>query len=268
MPTSAAVASFREVLYNTVMNNYSNGAGAVTATTDATARRPLTVEIYSDIACPWCYIGERRLQRALAALPATVSIEVVFRPFQLDPAAPATATPLVQYLERRYGTRASAMLSAVSRTAADEGIAMDWDRALAVNTRTAHRLLQWALREGGAEAQRRLAGELFALHFEHGGDVADLDQLATAASAAGLDASRARDYLASDEGTAEIDEAFDAARRLGITAVPTFVIDGRYAVQGAQPASDLVRVLEQVLSTPRPSEAPGGDACVDGVCAT
>ncbi len=229
---------------------------------------PLTVEIYSDIACPWCYIGERRLERALAALPADERIEVVFRPSQLDPAAPATAVPLTQYLERRYGARASGMLSAVSRTAAGEGITMDWDRALSVNTRTAHRLLQWALREGGPEVQRKVAGELFAMHFERGGDVADADQLATAAGAAGLDASRARDYLASDQGAAEIDEAFDAARTLGITAVPTFVIDGRYAVQGAQPASDLVRVLEQALSTPRPPEASSAEACVDGVCAT
>src|SRR5690606_21072493 len=126
-----------------------------TGTNDAPQK--LTVEIYSDIACPWCYIGERRLERALAALPAHEPIEVVFRPFQLDPAAPATAVPLTQYLERRYGARASGMLSAVSRTAAGEGITMDWDRALSVNTRTAHRLLQWALREGGPEVQRKLA---------------------------------------------------------------------------------------------------------------
>lgn len=228
----------------------------------------MKIEIYSDIVCPWCYIGERRLERALAVLPAGEQIEVVFRPYQLDPQAPETAVPLNEYLARRFGGRKEGMLDAVTHAAQGEGIAIDWDRALSVNTRTAHRLLQWALHESGPEAQRKLAAELFALHFTHGGDVADVEQLSAAAGKAGLDAERARAYLTSNEGITELESAFEAARDLGITSVPTFVIDGRYAVQGAQPASTFVRVLEQVRSTESSSEHTHGDSCADGVCAT
>jgi predicted DsbA family dithiol-disulfide isomerase len=228
----------------------------------------MKIEIYSDIVCPWCYIGERRLERALVALPAGERIEVVFRPYQLDPSAPETAVPLAQYLERRFGGRKDGMLDAVSHAAQGEGLSLAWDRALSANTGTAHRLLQWAAREGGSEVQRRLAAELFALHFTHGGNVADVEQLAAAAASVGLDAERARTYLDSGEGVCELEAEFDKARELGITSVPTFVFDGRFALQGAQPTSTFVSVLEQVLSTRATSEDTPGDSCTDGVCAT
>lgn len=232
------------------------------------SNKTMKIEIYSDIVCPWCYIGERRLERALAALPSRERIDVVFRPYQLDPNAPETAVPLTQYLERRFGGRKEGMLDAVSHAAEGEGITIAWDRALAVNTRTAHRLLQWALREGGAEVQRRLAAELFALHFTRGGNVADVEQLAAAAASVGLNGERARGYLASDEGVSELESAFEQARELGIASVPTFVIDGRHGIQGAQPTSTFVRIIEQVRSTQTSSADRHGDSCADGVCAT
>lgn len=223
---------------------------------------------HSDIVCPWCYIGERRLERALAALPPGERIDVAFRPFQLDPNAPGTAVPLTQYLEHRFGGRKDGMFDAVNHAAEGEGITIAWDRALSANTRTAHRLLRWALREGGPEVQRKLAAELFALHFTRGGNVADVEQLAAAAASVGLDAEPARTYLDSDEGVRELEAEFDKARDLGIASVPTFVIDGRFAIQGAQPTSTFVRILEQVLSTRETSEETHGDSCTDGVCAT
>ena len=228
----------------------------------------MKIEIYSDIVCPWCYIGERRLERALAALPSRERIDVVFRPYQLDPNAPETAVPLTQYLARRFGGRKEGMLDAVNHAAEGEGITIAWDRALSANTRTAHRLLQWALREGGPEVQRKLAAELFSLHFTRGGNVADVEQLAAAAASVGLDAKRARAYLASDEGVRELESAFEQARELGIASVPTFVIDGRFGIQGAQPTSTFVRILEQVRSTRTSSDDSHGDSCADGVCAT
>lgn len=228
----------------------------------------MKIEIYSDIVCPWCYIGERRLERALAALPAGEPIEIVFRPYQLDPHAPDTAVPLTEYLERRFGPRQAGMLDAVSHAAEGEGITIAWDRALSANTRTAHRLLQWALHERGPEVQRRLAAELFALHFTRGGDIADVEQLADAAASVGLDAGRARTYLASNEGADDLESAFERARELGIRSVPTFVIDGRPAIQGAQPTSSFVRILEELLSTRAPSGDTRGDSCADGVCPT
>ncbi|MQA30390.1 MAG: DsbA family oxidoreductase [Luteitalea sp.] len=228
----------------------------------------MKIEIYSDIVCPWCYVGERRLDRALATLPPHERIDVVFRPYQLDPNAPETAVPLTKSLERRFGGRTDDLLDAVNHAAEGEGITIAWDRALSANTRTAHRLLQWALREGGPEVQRKLAAELFALHFTRGGNVADVEQLAAAAASVGLDAERARTYLDSAEGVRELDSEFDRARELGISSVPTFVIDGRYAIQGAQPVSAFVRIFEQVLSTRETPEETHGDSCTAGVCAT
>src|SRR5687767_13003626 len=101
----------------------------------------MKVEIYSDVVCPWCYIGEKRFERALAAYPGAEAVEVIFRAYQLDPAAPPRAIPLRRYLERRFGAPADGMTKQVSAAAAGEGIEIDWDRALAVSTRQAHRLM-------------------------------------------------------------------------------------------------------------------------------
>ena len=209
----------------------------------------MKVEIYSDIVCPWCYIGERRFARALAQFEGDV--EVVFRPYQLDASAPAQAVPLPQYLASRFGRSAHEMIERVTREAAGEGISMDMPNAQAVNTRTAHRLARLAEREYGAEVQRALVERLFDAHFTRGLDVSDHASLTALAAAVGMDAERVREYLASGEGERETGEELDAARRLGIGAVPTFVIDGQYAVQGAQPTSTFVEVLGEVgrLST-------------------
>jgi predicted DsbA family dithiol-disulfide isomerase len=228
----------------------------------------MRVEIYSDVVCPWCYIGERRFARALAAFPQAGRVEVVYRSYQLDPEAPAEAVPLKQYLARRYGALMESMLARATETAAAEGIVMDWDRALVVNTLTAHRLLGLAEREYGAEVQRALADKLFEAHFTRGVDVADHEQLAGLAGSAGMDRARVLAYLASDEGLAETREALAQARRIGVRAVPTFVFDGEYAVEGAQPASVFLQVLEGVASRNAPGGAAGGadDACADGAC--
>ena len=106
----------------------------------------MKVEIYSDVACPWCYIGKRRFERALAAFPGAGEVEVVYRPYQLDPAAPATARPLLDALKEKFGPGAASMAGNVAEAARGEGITMDFDRALAANTLAAHRLLRLAER--------------------------------------------------------------------------------------------------------------------------
>src|SRR5690606_24950307 len=163
----------------------------------------MKVEVYSDITCPWCYIGERRLRRALAASPHATDVDVEFRPFQLDPNAPDEAQPLREYLDRRFGAVADAMTSRVSEEAAGEGVLMDWDRALSANTRDAHRLLMLAADEYGSEVQLDLAEKLFELHFTRGGDIGSAEQLANAAESAGMDRTRALEHLMSDEGQQE-----------------------------------------------------------------
>lgn len=244
----------------------------------------IKVEIYSDVVCPWCYIGEHRFFQALDAFPGREKVEVVFRPYQLDPGAPQRAIPLVEYLGRRYGDRASGMMSRVGAVAAEEGIVMDWDHALAGNTYLAQRVIRLALEEKDAGVQRALVERLFALHFSEGGDLTDPEQLASVAAAAGMDPDRVRSFLDSDQGVWEIDEAFDRARALGISGVPTFVFNERWAVQGAQRMSTFLQALEQAeeevaaeevaVATVSGASAIGeassdGDAaaCDDGVCA-
>ncbi len=227
----------------------------------------MKVEIYSDVACPWCYIGEERFERALSAYPGAAEVEVTYRPYQLDPRAPAEARPLRDYLAGRFGPRADHVAGHVVEAARAEGIAMDFDRALAANTLSAHRLMHLAEREHGPEVQRAVARRLFEAHFSLGGDVGDAETLAELAADCGMDRDRVREYLASGEGTQEVREQIDRARRMGIGAVPTFVFEGRFAVQGAQPASAFLQALEAVekeIGGGEAADGASGEACADG----
>lgn len=225
-------------------------------TTESTAPlsppQTVTIDVYSDIVCPWCYIGHRRLETALAALPDDLQAVVTFRPYQLDPGSPDTPEPLRDRLQRKFGPQAASMLARVTQQAEGEGLEMNWERAISVNTRTAHRLLEFVRRTSGAARQRALMDELFSLYFTAGGNVGDVSQLAEAASRAGLDRETMHAYLESEAGVEELEREFDAARQLGVQAVPTFVINGRYGVQGAQPAATLAETIAEVARRQRP----------------
>lgn len=230
----------------------------------------MKVEIYSDVVCPWCYIGERRFERALAAFPDAGEVEVVFKPFQLDPGASESAIPLRRHLEKKFGPNFDRMTSRVGEVAEGEGITIDWDRALSVNTRTAHRLGLLALAEYGPIVQRALMEALFAAHFTHGRDVADHGTLTELAVSVGMDAARVRAFLESGEAGDEVVTELAEARSLGVQAVPTFVFDGQYVVEGGQPASTFLQVLEEVkrLSAEKATSGDAkGEACEDGSCA-
>lgn len=230
----------------------------------------IPIEIWSDIACPWCAIGERRFFRALDARPDRDNFAVVFRPFELDANAPTPGEPLRERLARRYGARAEGMMRRAGAVATAEGVAVDWERALAARTRDAHRLLGVAVRDYGESTQRGLAELLFSAQFERGADVSSTDELTRLAVAAGMDESRVRRLLASDEGEAEIQADIERAARLGIHSVPTFVFDGRFAVAGAQPSELFAELLEEVASeVDRARSAPETNEpieCVDGAC--
>ncbi|MFL5561685.1 MAG: DsbA family protein [Gemmatimonadaceae bacterium] len=213
----------------------------------------MKVEIYSDISCPWCYIGEKRFAAALASF-AEADVDVSFRPYQLDPAAPATARPLTEALREKFGAGVQSMLDRVTGVARGEGIEMHWDRARAANTITAHRLLRLALLENGPAVQRALAEKLFEAHFTNGGDVGDHGLLTELATAVGMNADRVRRYLDSAEGLAETRAEIAQAQALGIRAVPTFIFDDEYVVEGGQPSAVFADVLREVarLSATRP----------------
>ena len=208
----------------------------------------MKVEIYSDIACPWCYIGKRRFEKALAAFPRRAEVEVVFRPYQLDPSAPAAATPLMDRLQRKFGAQAPAMMQRVTDAAHAEGIEMHFDRALAANTLTAHRLLWLAEGEYGAAVQRDLADRLFDAHFSQGGDIGDRAQLTELAVAAGMDRAHVAAFIDSTEGTGEVKAEIRSAQEMGISAVPTFIFDDRYSVQGGQPSPIFLHALERAAA--------------------
>ncbi len=233
----------------------------------------MKVEIYSDIACPWCYIGKRRFDQALDRFAGRDDVEVVYRPYQLVPDAPAAATPHRAWLAERYGPQSVAMDERVTQLGRAEGITYDFDAALHANTFLGHRLLHLAEAEYGAAVQGALKEALLKAHFTDGVDVGDRAALTEVAVAAGLDRQRVTEYLAGDEGADEVRRQLDEARELGISAVPTFVFEGRWAVQGGQEAETFLKVLEQVASDTAAEEqaagspAADGDACADGACA-
>ena len=205
----------------------------------------MKVDIYSDVACPWCFIGQARFERALAEFAGTEHVDVRYHPYQLDPRAPTEAEPMYDYLARRFGERSRAMAAHVIGIARGEGLVMDYDRGLTVNTLNAHRLSMLADREYGAPTQRALIRRLFDAHFAEGKDVGDPRVLAELAGEVGMDPDMARNYLETDAGTGELREEIAAAQRLGVNAVPTYVFDDKYVIEGAQPAA----LFQQALHT-------------------
>ncbi|MEV4560429.1 DsbA family oxidoreductase [Kitasatospora sp. NPDC049285] len=230
----------------------------------------MKVEIYSDIACPWCYVGKRRFEQALARFEGKDGVEVVFRPYQLVPDAPEQARPHREWLAERYGPQSVAMDDRITELGRTLGIDYDFDAALEVNTLTAHRLLHLAETEYGATVQAELKERLLKAHFTDGLNVGDPAVLADLAAEVGVDRDRAAAYLAGGEGVAEVRARLDEARQLGISAVPTFVFEGQWAVQGGQEAETFLQVLRQVEAETAKKItqlAPAGEACADDSCA-
>ncbi len=210
------------------------------------------VAIYSDVVCPWCSIGKTRFENALAALPEQDRARVTYSwmPYQLDPAASSTATPVIEGYAKKFGSeqKAAEIIAHVTATAATEGITFRMDRALRANTLDAHRLLWLALHTYGAEVQTALKNALLAAYFHDGLNIADHGVLAEIAVAAGLDGPTATAFLASDDGAAEVRAEIGEASAMGISAVPTFVINGEWSIPGAQDTDTFVRLLTKMLA--------------------
>ncbi|MCG5453539.1 MULTISPECIES: DsbA family oxidoreductase [Micromonospora] len=203
----------------------------------------MEIEIYADVICPWCYIGKRRLDEALASYEGEVTVR--YRPFQLDPSPVTQPLPLVQALAGKFGgpERARQMVDHVTQVAAADGLRLDYDRAVIANTFDAHRLVSWATDQGRAA---EMVEALYQAHFNNGVDVGSREALATLAGEIGLDAADARRFLDSDERVSDVAADLAAARDLGITSVPTFVLAGKYAVSGAQEVQTLLAALAEV----------------------
>ena len=215
----------------------------------------MRIEVWADVVCPWCFVGKRRLQSALAARGITDDVEIVHRAFQLDPTASGSSEPTVDHLAVKYGvTREQAldMMSDVTEVAAGEGLDYRLDLTMTGNTRDAHRLVLWAQdgpdRDGlpGPDAAAQsLLEAMYSAYFEQGRGVFEVDDLVTLAEQVGLDSAAARDMLAS---TAYVDQVLQdqvLARTFGANGVPFFVIDRAYGVSGAQPVEAFLSAIDQ-----------------------
>lgn len=201
------------------------------------------IDVFSDLSCPWCYIGEHRLERALMLRP-DVEAELRWRPFLLQPDLPEQGMPWATFVESKFGgmERARPMFERVIGMGAADGLTFDFDRvANAPNTIDAHRLILWAEEK---ELQQELARLFFRAYFAEGRDLTDRETLVAVARAAGLDGEAARAWLAGSEGRAEVAASVEEARRLGITGVPFYVFQRKWAISGAQP----VEVFEEAIA--------------------
>jgi predicted DsbA family dithiol-disulfide isomerase len=230
------------------------------------------IEIWSDVVCPWCYIGKRRLETALSTFPHRDEVEIVWRSFQLDPTAVTEPNATVaEHLGNKYGGGPEAglrMIERVEAIAADEGMTWRHREAIRVNTLDAHRLLHLALETKGAAVQGVLKEALFAAYFADAENVADQAVLKRIADEVGLDADRVDAVLTSEEYRGDVMADQAQATAYGATGVPFFVVDRRYGVSGAQPAGQLTAVLEQAWADAHPPiEVLGSNADDgDGVC--
>ena len=207
--------------------------------------KPLQIDIVSDVVCPWCYIGKRRIEDALA-LAAEVPVEVRWRPFFLNSWVPREGIGRDEYLTAKFGSVEAykGIAGRVVTAAAEEGLVYRPDQVKRQpNTIDCHRLIHWAEANGkSADMKQRL----MELYFQGGGDLTDIDVLVQAAADCGLDADDVRRRLATDEDVALISAQAQEAADKGISGVPTYVFAGKYAVSGAQPAEQLARAIRQV----------------------
>lgn len=205
----------------------------------------MRIDIWSDIVCPWCYLGARRLDAALDRLEWGDEVEIVWRAYQLDPSASDEPGDLRRAIDRKYGPGAfDSMADRLTALGADVDIDYRFDRALRVNTFAGHRLMAWALTHG-PQRQSALGDRLFRAYFTDGENIADQVRLRRLAGEIGLDATEAGEVLDAGSFADDVQRDLTAAAERSITAVPTFVIADRLAVPGAQDVDTMVSLLER-----------------------
>lgn len=213
----------------------------------------MRIEIFSDVICPWCFIGKRRFETAISRLRdrgVYVQVDYMFRPFQLDPTAPTDSpTPAKDAYAKKFGgpERATEILDHVTSVAAQDNITFNMDIAVRANTFLAHRLLSYALKQHGAAVQIPLKERIMDAYFTDGKNIGDIDVLADCAESAGIDRTEAHTFLSGDELVDEVRSEIAEAAEYGVTAVPTFIINGQWSVPGAQDVEMFERIIERIL---------------------
>lgn len=248
----------------------------------ATAPNPFTpsapgklrVDVWSDIACPWCYIGKRRFEAALKDFPQQDQVEVVWHSFELDPSAPSdNPARMRDVLARKYGrtpAQAQEMMDSMTGTAAGEGLEYHFENTRLTNTFLAHQLLHLAAEHGQQDAMKE---RLLRAYMTEGRNVGEIDTLVELAQDVGLDVGEVRAALESGQYAADVRQDEAQAQALGISGVPFFVLGGKYGVSGAQSPEVLRGALEQVWAETHPAPltllgaAGEAEGCEDGQCA-
>lgn len=230
----------------------------------------MKVEIWSDIVCPFCYIGKRKFELALGGFAAKDKVEIEWKSFQLDPEMDnSQGLNVHEYLgKRKGGTPADGkrMNDQMSAIASEVGLQYDFDKAIINNTMAAHRLLHWAKESG---AQNELKERLFKAYYTEGRDTADYDTLAQLAAEVGLDSKEARAVLEENRYEDEVRQDQYDAFQIGVQGVPFFVFNNKYAVSGAQSPEVFAQVLEKVWEEEKPAliGIPNEGVCdIDGNC--
>ncbi|HVV14380.1 DsbA family oxidoreductase [Amycolatopsis sp.] len=213
----------------------------------------MRVDVWSDVVCPWCYLGKRRFELALAGFERRGEVEVVYRSFELDPRMPrGKAVPKVAELARKFGTgeaEVRSMESRLERLAAEDGLEYNLEGTDLGNTFDAHRLLHLAKARG---LQAEVTDRFFRACFTERRSVFDEESLVDLAVEAGLDGAEARDVLRSDAYAADVRADIEEARALGANGVPFFVLDNRFGVSGAQSVETFTAALSQAFQDAGP----------------
>jgi predicted DsbA family dithiol-disulfide isomerase len=206
----------------------------------------IRIDVVSDVVCPWCYIGKRRLEKAMTALKDRFDFEVAYHPFELNPGMPQSGVNQKEYLTDKFGSEAryEQLTGNVTNVAAGEGIAFHYDRQhTSPNTRAAHRMAQLAAEEG---VQQPVIEALFKAYFTDGVDLTKTENLVAVGASAGLDAAKTQALLDSDDKTAEVIASEKQMQQLGITGVPFYIINSKYGVSGAQQPQAFIDAFTQV----------------------
>lgn len=210
---------------------------------------PLKIDFVSDVSCPWCVIGLKGLEQALARLGDAVSADIHFQPFELNPQMPSEGEDIAEHIARKYGSTPEQLArnqEGIRARGAALGFTFDMDsRSRIYNTFDAHRLLHWAGLEG---RQLNLKQALFVAYFTEGRNPGDREVLIDVAGKAGLDPLRAREVLESGEYAAEVREREQHYRRIGIQAVPSVIVDEQYLIQGGQPVEAFEQALRKIIA--------------------
>lgn len=209
------------------------------------SQQPVRIDVVSDVVCPWCFIGKRRLEKAIALTPNT-PVEVHWRPYFLNEWIPPEGISREKYLTTKFGSaeRYKGIAQRVSAAAAAEGLTYAMDKiSRQPNTLDAHRLIRWA---GGIGKAAEMKQRLMDLYFTEGADLTNHAVLVQAAADVGLDAEDIREALASDQDVADVEQEAISAKEAGIEGVPCFIFGGKFAVSGAQAPEDLAEAIARI----------------------